>query len=99
MGVSSTFTNRILPSSGTLDKHGRKAEYQRRLHPISLFVFRVDGLPWPASSGERIGGVEAYRQTVRGFTVILWRAGDLGYALVSDVDSKELADLPSKLAD
>jgi anti-sigma factor RsiW len=34
----------------------------------------------------------------RGFNVILWRAGDLGYALVSDLDARELADLGSRLA-
>ncbi len=56
-------------------------------------------LPWPRGGGERVGRTEAYRQAARGFAVILWRAGDLGYALVSDVDPRELADLASKLAD
>src|SRR5437773_2588231 len=66
-----------------VDRKAAVLVYQRRLHPISLFVFRADGLPWPARGGERIGGVDAYRQTARGFTVVLWRTGDLGYALVS----------------
>jgi hypothetical protein len=30
--------------------------------------------------------------------VLLWRAGDLGYALVSDVDRNELARLAAKVA-
>src|SRR5438876_133984 len=60
-------------------------------------ALRADGLPWPARGGERIGGVDAYRQTARGFTVVLWRTGDLGYALVSDLDPKELATFASKL--
>jgi anti-sigma factor RsiW len=81
-----------------VDRKAAVFVYQRRLHPISLFVVRADGLPWPARGGERIGSVEAYRKTERGFNVILWRAGDLGYALVSDVDPKELADLAAKLA-
>src|SRR5438093_1199867 len=80
-----------------VDRKAAVLVYQRRLHPISLFVFRADGLPWPARGGERIGGVDAYRQTARGFTVVLWRTGDLGYALVSDLDPKELATLASKL--
>jgi len=80
-----------------VDRKAAVLVYQRRLHPISLFVFRADGLPWPARGGERIGGVDAYRQTARGFTVVLWRTGDLGYALVSDLDPKELATFASKL--
>ena len=34
----------------------------------------------------------------RGFTVLLWRTGDLGYALVSDVDQRELLCLEVKIA-
>ena len=82
-----------------MDRKAAVFVYARRLHPISLFVFRADGLPWPRGGGERVGRTEAYRQAARGFAVILWRAGDLGYALVSDVDPRELADLASKLAD
>ena len=32
-----------------------------------------------------------------GFEVALWRAGDLGYALVSDVDCAELASFVARL--
>jgi anti-sigma factor RsiW len=34
----------------------------------------------------------------RGFNVILWRDGELRYALVSDVDVTELSQLAAKLA-
>jgi len=64
--------------------------YTRRLHPISLFVFRAEGLHWPASEG-------ASTTDERGFTVVLWRRGALGYALVSDVDRRELTSLAAKL--
>ena len=33
----------------------------------------------------------------RGFNVRLWQAGGLGYALVSDVDGAELAQLAARL--
>jgi len=33
----------------------------------------------------------------RGFTVITWRNGDLGYALVSDVDARELRQLAARM--
>ena len=35
--------------------------------------------------------------TARGFNVLLWRADDLGYALVSDVDGAELRDLAARI--
>jgi len=65
--------------------------YTRRLHPISLIVFRADGLRWPAGEG----GVSAKDE--RGFAAIVWRRGALGYALVSDVDGRELTSLAARL--
>ncbi len=66
--------------------------YGRRLHTVSLLVFRADGLP---------GGDGAVSPptllTLRGFNVILWRAGDLGYALVSDLNADELRTLARRL--
>jgi anti-sigma factor RsiW len=64
--------------------------YARRLHPISLYVVRAEGLSWPPD------GRAASREE-RGFTAMLWRRGELGYALVSDVDPRELATLAVKL--
>jgi len=37
-----------------------------------------------------MGSVQASVAGSRGFTMILWREGELGYALVSDVDRSEL---------
>jgi hypothetical protein len=34
---------------------------------------------------------------VRGFNVLLWRGGDLGYALVSDLNPGELRTLARRL--
>jgi anti-sigma factor RsiW len=67
-----------------LDRKAAAFVYKRRLHTITLLVFRADGLPLsPAPQA-------AQRH---GFNVRLWRAGDLGYALVSDVDGRELEAL------
>ena len=71
--------------------------YARRLHPISLLVFRADGLPWPSHELARVNGVDASVASERGFNVIVWRRGELGYALVSDVDARELATLAARL--
>jgi anti-sigma factor RsiW len=61
--------------------------------PISLFVFKADGLPW--RTGER---GKLSRATARGFNVLLWRDGELGYALVSSEDEHTLRRLAEKLA-
>ncbi|PYM14036.1 MAG: hypothetical protein DMD81_19240 [Candidatus Rokuibacteriota bacterium] len=71
--------------------------YGRRLHPISLLVFRADGLAWPQTGLTRIGAADAYATAERGFSVILWRSGELGYALVSDVNAEELRQLAAKV--
>ncbi len=81
-----------------LDRKAAVFVYKRRLHTISLLVFRGEGLPWPSRRLEPIGGIQVYPTVVRGFNVVLWRAGELGYALVSDVDSRELLALAGKIS-
>lgn len=80
------------------DRKAAVLVFRRRLHEISLLIFRADGLPWPTSGLQSIGATRASLTTSRGFNVILWRAGELGYALVSDVDASELTGLATKLA-
>ena len=74
-----------------LDRRAAVFVYGRRLHTISLLVFRADGLP----AGD--AGSPPALTVVRGFNVLLWRAGDLGYALVSDLNPGELRTLARRL--
>jgi anti-sigma factor RsiW len=78
-----------------IDRKAAAFVYGLRLHTVTLFVFRPDGLPWP-NDGERTGGREVYRASERGFTVVLWRADGLGYALVSDADPHEVMALAGR---
>jgi anti-sigma factor RsiW len=80
-----------------LDRRAAILVYQRRLHVVSLFVFRADGLAWPSGGLIPTKQVVAHAASSRGFNVLLWRAGDLGYALVSDIDAAELRQLGVKL--
>src|SRR5262249_11359553 len=57
-----------------LDRKAAAFVYGLRLHTVTLFVFRPDGLPWPTTGWERAGGREGYRAGARGFTVVLWGA-------------------------
>lgn len=81
-----------------VDRKAAALVYGRRLHSVSLFVFKAEGLPWPTGRLEAAGGAQVYRTTARGFNVLLWREGELGYALVSDVSAHDLLLLASKLA-
>jgi anti-sigma factor RsiW len=81
-----------------LDRKAAVFVYGRRLHTVSLFVFRADGLPWARRGLEPVGNGQAYVTDTKGFNVILWRSGELGYALVSDLDMQEMRELASKIA-
>jgi len=76
-----------------VDRRAAVFVYGRRLHSITLFVFRASGLPWPTHGLRPLGSIAVYATAARGFNVILWERGDLGYALVSDLDSTELLQL------
>jgi anti-sigma factor RsiW len=64
--------------------------YKRQLHTISLFVFPSEGLVLPSDGRVR---------QERGFSVVLWRDGDLGYALTSDLNGGDLQTLARRIAD
>jgi anti-sigma factor RsiW len=81
-----------------LDRKAAVFVFQRRLHVISLLVFRAEGLSWPERDLEPLGNVRVSRSVARGFSVMLWRAGELGYALISDVDASELRQLAVRVA-
>ena len=71
--------------------------YGLRLHVVTLFVFRPEGLAWPDAGARQFGPVRGHQTSTRGFNVVLWRQDGLGYALVSDVNAKELADLAAQV--
>ncbi|HVI74720.1 MAG TPA: hypothetical protein VM683_07020 [Anaeromyxobacteraceae bacterium] len=69
------------------DRKAAVLEYAARGHAATLLVFRAEGLPWPRAG-------EASRD---GWRVVLWRAGDLAYALVSDLPAGELSKVAAAL--
>ncbi|HVZ72268.1 MAG TPA: hypothetical protein VHJ20_07825 [Polyangia bacterium] len=80
------------------DRKAAVFQFKRRLHAVTLLVFPADGLAWPAANLQR-GRLALAVQAVRGYTSILWRDGELGYALVSDVARPELETLATKIND
>ena len=73
--------------------------FRRRLHTITLLVLPPDGLAWPNGGPTRVGRLAISETTSRGFSVLMWRDGGLGYALVSDVARPELETLATKIND
>lgn len=68
------------------DEAGRRA---------TLFVFAPGSLDLEEEPGHpvRIGRHDVRLLTLRGYNVVLWREGDLGYSLVSDLDSSSLLSI------
>ena len=81
-----------------VDRKAATFVFKHRLHTATLFVFRQDGLSWPLRNDTKAGALPAASASSRGFNLLLWRDGDLGYALVSDVERATLAKLAAKVA-
>jgi anti-sigma factor RsiW len=81
-----------------VDRKAATFVFKHRLHTISVFVFPSEGLAFPLHANTPIGRQVATSVSSRGFNLLLWRDGDLGYAAVSDVAPSTLARLASKVA-
>ena len=82
-----------------LDRRAAVFVYRYRLHAITLLVFRADGISWPEQGLAPLGTIHASQLASRGFNVVLWRAGSLGYALVSDTEPGVLARLAPRIVE
>ena len=71
-----------------LDRRAAVFVYKRRLHTATLFVVTAQGLAFPTHVATK---------TLRGFNLALWRDGEQGYALVSDLNLPELLVLQSQV--
>jgi anti-sigma factor RsiW len=80
-----------------LDRRAAVLVYKTLQHRASLFVFRAEGLSFPRPD-RTLGRVPATLTHARGFSVILWRDGELGYALVADLNADELIRLAAHVA-
>jgi anti-sigma factor RsiW len=78
-----------------LDRKAAVLSYALRRHQVTLLAFQREPVP----AGGRVPPEgPPLRVTRRGFTVAFWSAGDVAYALVSDVEPAELGRLADELA-
>jgi anti-sigma factor RsiW len=82
-----------------LDRRAAVVVYRYRLHAVTLPVFRPDGIAWPEHDLTPMGEIRVAQVSSRGFNVVLWRAGGLGYALVSDAEPGILARLAPRIVE
>jgi anti-sigma factor RsiW len=81
-----------------IDRKAAAYIYERRLHVATLLVYRAEGLPWSGVATVPLGHARAVQRTTHGFNVLMWRDGDLGYSLISDLNVQELETLGTKIA-
>lgn len=74
------------------DRKAAVIVYALRLHTVTLLEVRAGDLPWPSDTSEVRSASD------RRFNAFFWRSGDLGYALVSDIDPKELGAIAREIA-
>jgi anti-sigma factor RsiW len=80
------------------DRKAAVLVYGLRLHVVTLLVFRADGLDGSAAGDRGLGPARLGERSARGFNVVLWRNGELAYALVSDVNPAELREVAARVA-
>jgi len=80
-----------------VDRKAATFVFKHKLHTITLFVFRNEGLNFPIRNNVKLGSLAGTATRLRGFNTLLWKDGDLGYALVSDVNADELVRLANKV--
>lgn len=79
------------------DRKAAQLVFRRRLHTISLLVFVAEGLRFPPAEVP-LGRLAAHLEEVRGFSSVVWRDGELGFALASDLNRAELLELARRVA-
>jgi anti-sigma factor RsiW len=80
-----------------LDRKAAVVSYTLRHHAVTLLAFRPEGLDLPEIPGGA-GKVDPRSGALRGFRVVAWQAGGVGYALVSDVPPQELEAIATTFA-
>jgi len=66
-----------------IDRPAAAYVYQREAHVVTVIVCRAEGLPWRSMGSHNV-------VTSHGYRTVIFRRGDLGYAIVSDIPEAAL---------
>ena len=64
--------------------------FERKGHKLSLFIFDVNNLKLPEGRIIKEGEKEIYVDKYKGFNVLFWKEGNVGYSMVSDLGGDEM---------
>ena len=64
--------------------------FERKGHKLSIFIFDVNNLKLPEGRIIKEGEKEIYVDTYKGFNVLFWKEGNVGYSMVSDLAGAEM---------
>lgn len=64
--------------------------FDRKGHKLSLFIFDVNNLKLPDGRIIKEGEKEIYVDKYKGFNVLFWKEGNVGYSMVSDLGGDEM---------
>lgn len=64
--------------------------FDRKGHKLSLFIFDFNNLKIPDGRIIKEGEKEIYVDTYKGFNVLFWKEGNVGYSMVSDLAGTEM---------
>lgn len=64
--------------------------FDRKGHKLSLFIFDINNLKIPDGRIIKEGEKEIYVDTYKGFNVLFWKEGNVGYSMVSDLAGAEM---------
>jgi len=72
--------------------------FKHSLHRITLLVFRAESAGLTPTNASNAPPAKLKRLQRRGFNIVLWQRAELGYALVSDMSSKNMDLLATRIA-
>ena len=64
--------------------------FDRKGHKLSMFIFDVNNLKLPEGRIIKEGEKEIYVDKYKGFNVLFWKEGNVGYSMVSDLGGDEM---------
>ncbi|MBI3600696.1 MAG: zf-HC2 domain-containing protein [Nitrospinae bacterium] len=64
--------------------------FDKNGHKLSLFIFDINNLKLPEGRIIKEGDKEIFIETFKGFNVLFWREGNMGYSMVSDLGGDEM---------
>jgi len=71
--------------------------YESKRQYVSLFLFKSLDEDFPASRRQTYDGEDFYTGSWEGYNIVLWRLGEMGYALVAHLERDQLLEMAHEI--